>query len=299
MPAAQRHAPELLDQLDPTVFEVFETLDTAWSDHRSCYPRPRFTATPLARVAAGFGDAELRSLGLWAQLRRYGGHGSSLFCEVLGATISAVARRRLAWQPDEVEVLWRLALAPHDTVYRGEFRLPLAATEQLDPGSRRPFADCLRQAAKAADDLYIWKSAERARLKHAIEELRASWEVRTPGEQVADLIGGADQLAARLRADLGDELTAAGVPALLRHWAGATSARPTATWTRRARELTAAAPGAVELIRTVLTWLLAHRERVVQRWTAYTGPEDTGRSTSMSGRKRSIWSRRPRSCSAA
>lgn len=118
MPAALRPVLELLDQLDPTVFEVFETLDAAWSEHRSCYPRPRFAATPLAKAAAGFGDAELRSMGLWAQLRRYGGHGSSLFCEVLGATISAVARRQLAWQPDEVEVLWRLALAPHDTVCR-------------------------------------------------------------------------------------------------------------------------------------------------------------------------------------
>jgi hypothetical protein len=111
-------------------------------------------------------------------------------------------------------------------------------------------------------------------LKSKLEGLIASTEERAAKEQVADLVSGEDEFAARLRADLGEELTATGVPALLRHWAGAVTARPTATWMRRARELTAAAPGAVELVRTVLTWLPAHRERVVQRRRTYILPRD-------------------------
>jgi hypothetical protein len=60
--------------------------------------------------------------------------------------------------------------------------------------------------------------------------------------------------------------------ALLRHWAAATTARPTATWARRARELTAAVPDGVELARTVLAWLPEHREGDVHRQVTYTGP---------------------------
>jgi hypothetical protein len=187
-----------------------------------------------------------------------------------------VARRKLAWPPDEVELLWQTALTARnrDTVYRDELRLPLAATERLDPRDRRRFAGCLHQAMPLLENLYIQSSAERHRLKNKVERLLASIEDRTAQKQVADLISGQDGFAAWLRANVGDQLTAAGVPALLRHWSGAVTAQPTATWTRRARELAVAAPGAIEMIRTVLTWLLAHRGRVVQRQRTYTGPGD-------------------------
>lgn len=275
----------LLDLLDPAAFEVFQVMDAAADGldrdrvgylSGSGWPL-KFSDTSFARVAAGFGDAELRAMGLWAQLRRfYAPNRPSWLWEIVDATIAMVARRKLAWPPDEVEVLWQTALTSRnrDTVYRDELRLPLAATERLDPGDRRRFAGCLHQAMPLLENLYIQSSAERHRLKNKVDRLLASIEDRTAQKQVADLISGQDEFAARLRANLGDQLTAVGVPALLRHWSGAVTAQPTATWTRQARELAVAAPGAVELVRTVLTWLPAHRERLVHHQTTYTRPGD-------------------------
>ena len=272
LPAEQR---PLLDLLDPAAFQVFQILDAVVDrtdrDVDLGWPA-KFSKTPFAEVAAGFGDAELRAMGLWAQIRRFHGlNRPSKLWAALDATITKVARRKLAWQPDEVEVLWQAGLTGRkDTVYWYQLRLPLAATEQLDPADRRRFAGCLRRAMPLLDNLYVLP-AERLRLRNKVEELLTSIGERTVQEQVADLVSGEDELAARLRAELGDELTAAGVPALLRHWAGATATRPTARWTRRARELMVAAPEAVELIRTALTWLLAHREQVVRRRTTHNG----------------------------
>jgi hypothetical protein len=272
----------LLDLLHPEASEVFEALDDAWPGTGLSYPTPRFSGTPFAGVAAGFGDAELRAMGLWAHLRRYG-TGRDPSNPSLAAATSMVASRKLAWRPDEVEALWQVTLAwrpaeveallqaaliPRDTWYREELRLPLAATARLDPDDRKGFGEYLRQAVGMVDRLDM-ASAERARLKQRIEELLALVDQRPPGEELAALVRGTDAFAAALRADLADELTAPGMPALLRRWGAASAARPTATWARRSRELTAAAPSAVELIRTVLGRLRAHRERVVQHQTSY------------------------------
>jgi hypothetical protein len=256
----ERH--HLLDLLEPAAFEVFEALDRAWPGRDSSWPTPRFSQTPLAAVAADFGDAELRAMGLWAQLRRHGSR--SRWCSILDATISALARRKLAWRPEEVEVLWESALT-RDTVYRDELRLPVAATGRLDLGHRRAFVGYLRQAIQTIQGLYFAGSTERVQLQHKIEELLASVEIRSPRDEVADLIRGEDAFAAGLRADLVDELTAPGIPALLRHWGGATASRPPAAWTRRSNELSAAAPSAAELVRTVLGRVTTHREQTVQR----------------------------------
>ena len=179
----------LLDLLDPAAFEVFQVLDAAADrldrDRVGYWPGwpIKFAETRFAEVAVGFGDAELRAMGLWAQLRRfYAPNRPSWLWGVMDATIAAVARRKLAWQPAEVEVLWQAALTRRntDTLYRDELRLPLAATERLDPGDRRRFAGCLQQAGPLIENLYIRRAAERVRLNYRIEELLASIGERTP-----------------------------------------------------------------------------------------------------------------------
>jgi hypothetical protein len=266
--------PPLLDLLHPGASEVFKALGEAWPGPDHSYPALRFSQTAFAGIAADFGDAELRAMGLWAHLWRCGvgtTHTGWAFCTTLAATISMVASRKLAWRPDEVEALWQVALRPRsgmDTVDCDELRLPLAATGHLDPDDRKGFGEYLRQAAGIVDRLYM-ASAERVRLKQRIDELLATVEPRSPGEELAALVRGTDEFAAALRADLADELTAPGMPALLRHWGAASAARPTATWARRSRELMAAAPNGAELIRTVLGHLRSHRERVEQRQTTY------------------------------
>lgn len=271
LPAEQR---PLLDLLDPRAFEVFRLLDdrTGGTHEPGGHHWPlKFSETPFAEVAATFGDVELRAMGLWAQVRRFHDRNRpSWLWAALDATIATVARRKLAWQAHEVELLWQAALTARyqDTVYRDELRLPLVATARLDVADRRRFAGCLREATPLIEHRYIWKSAERVRLRNQVAELRASIGARPAEDEVADLLSGADGFAARLRTELGGELSAAGIRALLRQWAGATSARPTAGWARRTGQLMAAAPAAADLIRAVLGRLPAHREEEIEHRTS-------------------------------
>jgi hypothetical protein len=262
-----------LDALEPTAVDTFRRLDQVWEGPSGEWMPHKLGETALGRLTGGFDGAERRAAALWVQLRRfllarqeYWHHG------LLDQAIGKWSRRRLDWRVEELEVLWQAAIATEYTAHPHAavdlLALPLMGTEGLDVADRGRFEEHLWWALRVTGPT---RRSDRKAVgyRRRIEELLASIGGRAPEDDITDLITGEDGFAELLRSELPAELTADGVPECVRHWRSATTARPTAAWIRRAREVLSAAPSCGETLQRVLARLPAHREKVVRRRTTF------------------------------
>ncbi|GAB1822174.1 DUF4132 domain-containing protein [Herbidospora sp. RD11066] len=235
----------VLDRLIATV-----PADREWQWQRS-----PLGETEFGRHIARFGDEEWRVLGHWVQ-RRLSVKGHDYLLEEL---ITRVARRKLAWTADEVELLWHLVFNREHTwwVTTKLVTLPLAATATLPADVRERFVEQAARAREAMGD-HDWTLRDQTTRK--LDDFLAAHTGGTGDTSaVRALIGEHDHFATALLADFGDRLAAPGVFPLLRRWNTATAARPGIGWLATAEALLR--PEAVPLIREILQRLAAHRER--------------------------------------
>ncbi|GAA3746449.1 hypothetical protein GCM10022225_32770 [Plantactinospora mayteni] len=276
--------PDLLERfrdwvtaLDPALTSTFATLDEAWGSP-SVVGRSasvKLAKTPLGRLIARYGDAELRAVGIWAQLRQsvqLHPQRTAAACHQLDQVIAQVSQRRLDWRAEEVAVLWQAVIAIEE---QPPYRLAplvgnaLTATERLDIADRRPYEQELRWALRRLEPVNgRWGMPDPARA----EELLLSVDARHPLADVTALLPvSGDGFAERLHAELADQLTANGIPGCVRHWktrahtfemAGWKADRVEryrTEWLARAQELRAAAPGSDDVLRQVLAHIPTHR----------------------------------------
>ncbi|MFI7448325.1 DUF4132 domain-containing protein [Nonomuraea sp. NPDC049714] len=248
-----------LDFLDEAAHDVFDRLDAVFDPLRPTVWQPTLAATPFGRVSRGFGEAEWRAMGLWAQLRMHLLWQSHEHAFVLTPVPAAVARRRLRWTPEEIELLWRLTVTPPGERQRHEdfFTLPVAVAEELPIAEREPYAHWFRQARADLGLQRWWQVTDKIVLR--LERLVAE-HAETPAERARALVPELDGFATLLRDDFADRLGASEVVALLRHWTTATKPRPDEAWLATAAALVT--PEAVTLVRDVLARIPGHREDV-------------------------------------
>nr|WP_062341520.1 DUF4132 domain-containing protein [Herbidospora sakaeratensis] len=248
------------------LFAEIERLASAIPAEREWrWPRQPLGETGLGLRMAGFDDAQWRVLGLWAQHRQTRLSYHYLADEVA----SRVARRKLRWTADETDLLWRLSLTRERTAQAvlRRLTLPLTATASLPRELRERYVAQAEEARKAVGDDEWTARAETAR---RLDDFLA--EHADPGSVVATLLGEHDRFAAKLLTEFGAALAAPGVFPLLRHWNGATAAKPSGKWLATAGRLLT--PEAVVLVREILQRLSAHREGPVtlrhqgQEWTS-------------------------------
>ncbi|WP_051760933.1 DUF4132 domain-containing protein [Herbidospora cretacea] len=243
------------------LFAEIERLASAIPEERVWqWPRPPLGETELGQRMAGFDDAQWRVLGLWAQ-HRLTRLRTEHFAEEVA---SRVARRKLAWTTDEVDLLWRLCLARARRTENAVLRrltLPLKATASLPHDVHERYVEQAEKARKAMRDDEWTARAEMAR---RLDDFLAEHGRRIdPISAVRALLGEHDRFAAKLLAEFGPALAAPEVFPLLRHWNSATAARPGRAWLATAQRLLT--PEAVVLVREILQRLSAHREGRVTR----------------------------------
>ncbi|MEU8399723.1 DUF4132 domain-containing protein [Nonomuraea sp. NPDC048892] len=133
------------------------------------------------------------------------------------------------------------------TRYEELFRIPLAAARRFDHQRRR--------------ELLRWLTAgpglkeARALLAEQVSDLLTEPAANGPAGVVRTEIGDTDHFARMLAEEYGPRL--AELRPLLRHWNTARSTRPSARWLRNAERMLT--PGAVALVRELLTRLVAYR----------------------------------------
>ncbi|GLX97701.1 DUF4132 domain-containing protein [Herbidospora sp. NBRC 101105] len=218
------------------------------------WPLSPLGETELGRRMAGFDDVRWRVLGLWAQHRLSGPHYDRLAEEIA----SRVARRKLKWTTEEADLLWRLCHGREDNGYIALCRLtlPLTATASLPHDMRRRYVEQAERVRKTLGD-HEWPS--RAGTARRLDDFLAEHaDAADPVSAVRALLGERDRFAATLVADFGAALAAPEVFPLLRHWHGATAAKPSGVWLATAGKLLT--PEAVVLVREILQRLSAHRE---------------------------------------
>ncbi|WP_336213739.1 DUF4132 domain-containing protein [Nonomuraea sp. LPB2021202275-12-8] len=248
-----------LDFLDETAYAVFDRLDAVYVADPAVW-RPKLSQTPLGPLSKSFGEAEWRAMGLWAQLRMHLLWRSRDFSQVLTAVPAAVARRGLRWAPEEIELLWRIAVSPLSEHQQPDdlYTLPVAAVADLPIAEREPYVAYLR-TARANLGREPWRVTDKT--AHVLERLLAE-HAADPAEATRALIDDLDGFARLLRDDYADRLGAPGVRELLRHWMTATAPRPDAAWLAKAAELRT--PETVALVRDVLGRVPGHREQSEQ-----------------------------------
>ncbi|MEV5409738.1 DUF4132 domain-containing protein [Thermopolyspora sp. NPDC052614] len=238
----------LLRDLPPDDMENF-----AWFD--DVFGPPGWN-TPLASVVEGRDDEGLRSFGRWVQMRLTLGHGGGHeYDERLLEAVRFVAEADLAWTSQDVRFLWdaanRLMTSLH-TNHQVLYRIPLAATERLAYADRR----------RLLDGTATWYRSYHRPVWAAIGE-RLTAVLTEPEEndaaaRVRNVTRDLDPFACLLAGEFGARLGADPMVRLLRHWATATSAKPSDRWLATARRLLV--PEAADLMHEILRRLAAHRE---------------------------------------
>jgi hypothetical protein len=151
-------------------------------------------------------------------------------CSLIQSVSITLARRKQAWEPAELDVLWDVAIASADMggcYYLLDFlRIPLAATERLGEPDR--YAEQLRRSRVLCDD--GWQD-QLLPVKNRIDTLLVQAGLLTVEEQAASILSGDDEFTKLLNVDLSGSLN------LLRHWRTATSPQPTQKWTKQVLDL--------------------------------------------------------------
>ena len=224
---------------------------------------PPAWATPLASLVDGLDDEGLRSFGRWVQMRlTHGKRGGHDYDERLLAAVEFVAEADLAWTVEDVRFLWfvadQLLYADH-TNYPVLYRIPLAAAGRLGYFDRRVLLGDLEKGYRWSG-YHVWEV-----IGEPINALLTEPEEGDPAALVRNLLRELDPFARMLAAEFGDRLGAEPMAPLLRHWATASSTKPTGRWLGTARKLLV--PEASGLIREILHRLAAHREQPFpSRW---------------------------------
>ncbi|MBF8191557.1 DUF4132 domain-containing protein [Nonomuraea sp. K274] len=205
-------------------------------------------------------DTERRLFGRWVQLRlSLGDEGGHDYDDRLLATVRDVAVGDTPWTIQDVHFLWRVAdalMTWRHTNYQELYRIPLAAVQRLDYTERRG-------VLKGTPEWFrkyhrpVW-DALGDQIKRLLEEPAA----HGPAGVVRNLIGDFDPVARALAEDYGPRLTAPAVLPLFRHMTAARSTNPSEKWLARAGSLLT--DEAAALLREILTFVAAHRERTTQ-----------------------------------
>ncbi len=213
--------------------------------------------TPLTSVVDGLDDDGLRAFGWWVQVRLWRAHHDERdYDERLLEAVRFVEDADLPWTLEDVRELWRLAdWFPYHgpDAYRVTYAIPLAAVAGLSHFDRRRyFGDRVRRLRRYREDL--WNV-----IGDDVEALLTEPEKGDPAARVRNVIWDFDPFAVRLAEEFGARLGTDSMVPLLRHWATATSSKPSERWLGRARRLFV--PEAPGLMRDILTRLVAHREQ--------------------------------------
>lgn len=247
----RRRSPHALGDLSPAEEQAIACFDDLFG--------PPAWATPLATLVGDLNDEGRRAFGLWVQLcLRLQEEAGQEPDERLLEAVRYVADANPEWTLREVWLLWMVAMGTRgrrDTDCRLRYRIPLAATARLGPAERRFVADTI--ASLAQTSLTQWGTTA-----DQVNALVTEPEENDPAARVRNVVWACDPFACLLADEFGTRLGAEPMVPLLRHWATATSARPTKKWLDTARRLLV--PEAPELMREILTRLTEHRERPVR-----------------------------------
>ncbi|MEU4508259.1 DUF4132 domain-containing protein [Nonomuraea wenchangensis] len=192
-----------------------------------------------------------RVYGTYAQMKLWlGPEGGHDYDERVLRVVRSVAERDIDFTYREAHHLMDRAgywVRQGHTRYEELFRIPLAAVRRFDYQLRRDLLRWLRSGS--------WLKDARALLADQVTELLTEPAENGPAGVVRTEIGDSDHFARMLAEEYGPRLVE--VLPLLRHWNAARSTRPSARWLgNAARMLT---PGAVALVRELLTRLVAYR----------------------------------------
>ncbi|MFI7708191.1 DUF4132 domain-containing protein [Nonomuraea sp. NPDC049480] len=250
LPAAHRG---WLDELGEATLEAFRHLDAAYTAiHYGRFPDD----SPLGRLARTWGDAGWRNMALWMQLCMRTPYGIS------NPVSTDMARRKLRWTAQELDLLWRTTLAPSERERMTDhlYRIPIAAIKHLSAAEREPLLPYLRQAQREIDDV---PHASNWQAKRVLDDLLAEHPTDDPADATRSLLPEGDGFAALVREEYGRRLGHPALVPLVRHWTAATAGNPAAKWSARASSLLT--PEAVALVREVLGRVPAYREKVEKR----------------------------------
>ncbi|TKK83779.1 DUF4132 domain-containing protein [Herbidospora galbida] len=234
-----------LDELDPETLEVFDRLDGVVTP-RGPYG---YIDNPLFKeLSGGWGEAEWRATALWAQLLTLNGDVFDW------PFLIQVAKRKLNWTPHQRDLLWRTtgtaSVRYADTV----LEIPVSAVRGLPVAEREPLVPSMTRARREMDKL---PHAVAAPVVRRLDDLLAEHLAGEPAAAVHCLLPSDDAFAELLHEEYGERL--GHVLPMVRHWATAIAANPSARWTKVAAERLT--PEAVELIREILGRVPAYREK--------------------------------------
>ncbi len=263
--AAARVTPEDLGDRLAAVDALLRPLERqARREHGAC-ETPKLADTAYGKALAEANDETLRAAALWAHrtlcTRDPWHHSPALHL------VTALSRKNLRWSRREVEWALGLTLAsPGEDWHLPErSRLALGAAERLgraDLEKLGDLLDALRERLSCADQI---EPAVHRRLLRRLDALVG--DPRRADELPPSLLLRSDPFAAAVLADLGPQLTAPGVPALLVHAASASTPNPSAKWLAEGAGLLSAAAGAPAVLKLLLERALAHKEqRQRTRW---------------------------------
>ncbi|WP_157594582.1 DUF4132 domain-containing protein [Streptosporangium amethystogenes] len=192
-----------------------------------------------------------RVYGTYAQMRLWlGPEGGHDYDERVLRVVRSVAERDIDFTYREAHHLMDRAgywVRQGHTRYEELFRIPLAAARRFDYQLRR---DLLRWLTSGP-----WLKDARALLAEQVTELLTEPAEHGPAGVVRTEIGDTDHFARMLAEEYGPRLVE--VLPLFRHWNTARSTKPSARWLRNAARMLT--PGAVALVRELLTRLVAYR----------------------------------------
>lgn len=213
--------------------------------------------TPLTSFVDRFDEDELRAFGRWVQMRLWlgplGGHD---YDRTLLDAVDFVAGVDMGWTATDVRRLWGFAdilMRAQHTNFEVLYRIPLAAAAELSHFDRRRVLGNWESWTRS-----YWKEVWNA-IGDDVKALLTEPEKADPAARVRNLVWDFDPFACLLADEFGERLGEEPVLSLLRHWATATSAKPSERWLGTARRLYV--PEAAGLMRDILTRLAAHRER--------------------------------------
>ncbi|MGW0593188.1 DUF4132 domain-containing protein [Streptosporangium sp. NPDC002607] len=192
-----------------------------------------------------------RVYGTYAQMKLWlGPEGGHDYDERVLRVVRSVAERDIDFTYREAHHLMGRAeywVRQGHTRYEELFRIPLAAARRFDYQLRR---DLLRWLTSGP-----WLKDARALLAEQVTELLTEPAEHGPAGVVRTEIGDTDHFARMLAEEYGPRLVE--VLPLFRHWNTARSTKPSARWLRNAARMLT--PGAVALVRELLTRLVAYR----------------------------------------
>ncbi|GAA2204914.1 hypothetical protein GCM10009850_006100 [Nonomuraea monospora] len=190
--------------------------------------------------------------GTWAHVR---------FCaepadERRRALVEQAASDEQEWDRITVTGLWRVSAYTRHSGHADEaafYRVPLAAAASLPYAERR-----LALRWWAPDPLRRYHERLWEVIGDQVTALLTEPETAGPAEAVRNVVWEEDRFSALMAGEFATRLGSPDVLPLLRHWATATTARPSARWLAKAAALLGDA--ALDLIPDVLQALEAHRE---------------------------------------